>query len=177
MRTVQRTRVHACSPMHIHSHTDTRARSHAQSRWHLRTWHLASNCIPTHARTHARMHRFLRFVARFRRSVFRKRHWAHLALRAAASESLARRTRQRAARRNTNRSLDSMTSSRYSRRKAWATLRPPGSTGRCRRQCATRASFLAGCCALFFESDSSGLGRRASRTSWRMATSFISNST
>jgi hypothetical protein len=40
----------------------------------------------------------------------------------------------------------------------------------------TRA-FLAGRCALSFESDSSGLGRRASRTSWRMATSFISNST
>ena len=57
-------------------------------------------------------------------------------------ESLARSTRQRAARRNTNRSWDSMTSRRCSRRRAWATLRPPGSTGRCRRQCGTRAPSL-----------------------------------
>jgi hypothetical protein len=36
---------------------------------------------------------------------------------------------------------------------------------------------LAGRCALSFESDSSGLARRASLTSWLTATSSISNST
>jgi hypothetical protein len=38
-------------------------------------------------------------------------------------------------------------------------------------------TFLAGRCALSVESDNSGLGRRASLTSWLTATSSISNST